>query len=138
MNRKAPAGAVTPPERGPRIERMPTVDIPKFSADAPPPPEPYAYPTPVELARLRAEREATPAAYGGLGGLVTLGRHGPEHFRRMARKRWGREAVAPGRPCSGCSGRFPGKDLTEVGDDCLTYFEGDELCRSCADAAGVA
>ncbi len=36
------------------------------------------------------------------------------------------------RECAGCSGRFRGRDLFEVGDDDLTYFEGDELCRECA------
>ena len=34
------------------------------------------------------------------------------------------------RTCAGCSGRFRGRDLVEV-QDSLTYFEGDELCRSC-------
>ena len=41
-------------------------------------------------------------------------------------------AKAKTRPCSGCSGRFRGRDLFEVGDDDLTYFQGDELCRECA------
>jgi hypothetical protein len=41
-------------------------------------------------------------------------------------------ARAKTRTCAGCSGRFRGRDLFEVGDDDLTYFESDELCRSCA------
>ncbi len=41
-------------------------------------------------------------------------------------------AKAKTRVCSGCSGRFRGRDLFEVGDDDLAYFEGDELCRGCA------
>ena len=36
------------------------------------------------------------------------------------------------RSCASCGGRFSGQDLFEVGDDHLTFFEGDELCRSCA------
>jgi hypothetical protein len=36
------------------------------------------------------------------------------------------------RACAGCSGRFRGRDLFEVGEGDLTYFEGDELCRECA------
>ena len=36
------------------------------------------------------------------------------------------------RSCAGCSGRFRVRDLFEVGDDDLTYFEGDDLCRECA------
>ncbi len=36
------------------------------------------------------------------------------------------------RPRAECGGRFGGRDLFEVGDDDLTYFEGDELCRGCA------
>ncbi|MDP8952336.1 MAG: SWIM zinc finger family protein [Actinomycetota bacterium] len=38
--------------------------------------------------------------------------------------------------CDGCGGRFPRRDLFEVGDH-LTFFEGDELCRPCALAHGV-
>jgi hypothetical protein len=40
------------------------------------------------------------------------------------------------RTCAGCSGRFRGRDLFEVGEGDLTYFEGDELCRPCARAHG--
>ncbi len=55
----------------------------------------YVYPGPVALARLRAERardagQASPALWGSLGGLVTLDRHGREHYRRMALRRWSR------------------------------------------------
>ena len=41
------------------------------------------------------------------------------------------------RSCAGCRGRFQGRDLSEVGDGHLTFFEGDELCRSCARNHGV-
>ncbi len=39
--------------------------------------------------------------------------------------------------CDGCGERFPRRDMYEVGDDHLTFFEGDELCRPCATRAGV-
>lgn len=42
--------------------------------------------------------------------------------------------------CSGCGSRFPRRELIElheVNHDSLTYFHGDELCRECADNAGV-
>ncbi len=39
--------------------------------------------------------------------------------------------------CDGCGGRFPRRDLFEVGDDNLMFFEGDELCRPCAGRYGV-
>jgi hypothetical protein len=42
--------------------------------------------------------------------------------------------------CSGCSRRFRRRELVECiegSHDGLTYFDGDHLCRSCADAAGV-
>ena len=39
--------------------------------------------------------------------------------------------------CADCGGRFSGRDLFEVSDDHLTFFEGDELCRSCARNHGV-
>jgi hypothetical protein len=41
------------------------------------------------------------------------------------------------RTCAGCGGSFSGRDLLEVSDDHLTFFEGDELCRSCARSHGV-
>jgi hypothetical protein len=43
--------------------------------------------------------------------------------------------------CSGCGGRFASRELTELTEDnhdYLTYFDGDLLCRTCADNAGVA
>jgi hypothetical protein len=42
--------------------------------------------------------------------------------------------------CSGCGGRFTSRELTELHEDnhdILTYFDGDLLCRECADNAGV-
>jgi hypothetical protein len=42
--------------------------------------------------------------------------------------------------CAGCGLRFRRRelvDLVEDNHDDLTYFHGDHLCRSCADAAGV-
>ncbi len=34
--------------------------------------------------------------------------------------------------CDGCGERVWRRDLVEVGDDSLAFFEGDELCRPCA------
>ncbi len=45
-------------------------------------------------------------------------------------------AKAKTRECAGCSGRFRGRDLVEVGNDSLSFFERDELCRPCARAHG--
>lgn len=40
--------------------------------------------------------------------------------------------------CAGCGRRFPRRELIEVGDDNLTFFEGDLLCRHrCAGYSGV-
>ncbi len=42
--------------------------------------------------------------------------------------------------CSGCGGHFASRDLTELHEDNhdnLTYFDGDQLRRTCADNAGV-
>jgi hypothetical protein len=42
--------------------------------------------------------------------------------------------------CSGCGGKYPHQELIELHEDNhdnLTYFHGDQLCRSCADGAGV-
>lgn len=40
--------------------------------------------------------------------------------------------------CAGCGARFRHRELVEVlGAESLTYFEGDLLCRACADNAGV-
>ncbi len=41
------------------------------------------------------------------------------------------------RECAGCRERFMGRDLTHVGEDHPTFFEGDELCRRCAYLHGV-
>lgn len=41
------------------------------------------------------------------------------------------------RECAGCLGRFEGRELVEVGDDHLTFFEHDELCGPCALEHGV-
>ncbi len=41
------------------------------------------------------------------------------------------------RECDSCRERFAGRDLHEVGDDHLTFFEGDELCEACAVGHGV-
>ena len=39
--------------------------------------------------------------------------------------------------CEGCGDRFPNRELVEVGDDNLTFFEGDALCEVCALNHGV-
>jgi hypothetical protein len=42
--------------------------------------------------------------------------------------------------CAGCGLRFRWRELVYLGEgnhDSLTYFDGDHLCRSCANAAGV-
>jgi hypothetical protein len=42
--------------------------------------------------------------------------------------------------CDGCFERFPVRELVELTEDNhdgLTYFDGDHLCRMCADGAGV-
>jgi hypothetical protein len=39
--------------------------------------------------------------------------------------------------CDGCGERVWRRDLFEVGDDNLTFFEGDELCRPCSRVHGV-
>ena len=65
----------------------------------------YLYPHPLSLARDHAEAErirlADTAAYssmcatwGRLGGLTTLYRYGPEHYRTLALLRWGRITAA--------------------------------------------
>jgi uncharacterized Zn finger protein len=43
--------------------------------------------------------------------------------------------------CAGCGERFRRRDMVECVEDNhdgLTYFDGDQLCRVCADNAGVA
>ncbi len=69
---------------------------------------------------------ARPALPGGVAEDLD----GLEHVGEIV----GRAVVAASklRSCTGCCGRFWGRDLFEVGDDDLTYFEGDELCRECA------
>lgn len=153
------------PGARPTEERMPTVDTPEFSARAPLPGDERAeqlflYPHPLRLARDRAEAErirlADREAYaamcrtlGQLGGLSTYYAYGPSYFRVLALFRWGKatdedlesaRAHAKTRPCSGCRGRFLGRNLTEITEDhkSLTFFEGDELCPSCARDHGVA
>ena len=39
--------------------------------------------------------------------------------------------------CAGCGERHRHRDMYEVGDDHLTFFEGDELCRPCARRHGL-
>lgn len=39
-------------------------------------------------------------------------------------------------PCSGCGRRFRHRELTEVPEDSLTFFEGDRLCEGCVAAHG--
>ena len=39
--------------------------------------------------------------------------------------------------CIGCGGRFRHRDLYDVGEDSLTFFEGDVLCGGCARDHGV-
>lgn len=48
---------------------------------------PFSYPHPLQLARARAERIETHAAWGALGGLTTLYRHGTDHYRRLSAMR---------------------------------------------------
>jgi hypothetical protein len=57
--------------------------------------------------------------------------------RILAHPRTPTEKVAV---CSGCGGKYPHRELielTEGNHDNLTYFHGDNLCRSCANDAGV-
>lgn len=39
--------------------------------------------------------------------------------------------------CADCKVRLLHRDLYEVGEDHLTWFEGDELCEPCAGNAGI-
>jgi hypothetical protein len=45
-----------------------------------------------------------------------------------------RKATAP---CAGCGRRYRHQDLYDVGEDSLTFFEGDVVCRECACAHGI-
>jgi len=47
--------------------------------------QPYRYPDAVEMARVRALKEPSPAARGLIGGLETLTRYGKQHYVRMSR-----------------------------------------------------
>jgi CRISPR/Cas system endoribonuclease Cas6 (RAMP superfamily) len=40
-------------------------------------------------------------------------------------------------PCAGCGRRFRFRDLFEVPEGDLTFFEGDRLCRECACSHGA-
>src|SRR5215213_6472051 len=64
-----------------------TVDEASLAHDPARSPEeqPYRYPNAVELARMRASKEPSPAARGLIGGLVTLNRYGRQHYVRMIR-----------------------------------------------------
>lgn len=69
-----------------------------------------------------------------------IARYWTEHPDRLAQVL--REALPNGKTgtCSGCGRRFPNWELVELGEgnhDGLTYFDGDRLCRECADGAGV-
>ena len=76
---------------------------------------------------------------------VTIGRNGAScecrdfEFRGSGCKHIVAATVARAKTgrCDGCGGRFPRRDMYEVGDDNLTFFEGDELCRPCAGRHGV-
>jgi hypothetical protein len=47
--------------------------------------QPYRYPDAVEMACVRALKEPSPAAYGLIGGLVTLSRYSKQHYVRISR-----------------------------------------------------
>ncbi len=114
----------------------------------------YLYPHPLTLARDHAEAErfrladsvaysSMCATWGRLGGLSTYYRYGSAYFRLLAMRRWEKitaEDLAAARSseeCFDCHRRFLGRDLYEVGEDNLTFFEGDLLCRNCAGHHGV-
>lgn len=40
--------------------------------------------------------------------------------------------------CDGCGRRYPNTERVEVGEDSLTFFDGDELCLGCALGHGEA
>lgn len=76
---------------------------------------------------------------------VRIGRHGEscecadfEHRNATCKHIYAASlAKAKTASCSGCSRRFKHRDLVEVGDDSLTFFEADLLCRTCARDHGV-
>ena len=80
---------------------------------------------PVE-ARLQRAGRRVGVLWGLLGDGARRGVRLPEGRLRRA---------APG--VRGVGDRFTGRDLFEVGDDHLTFFEGDELCLPCAVKHGV-
>ena len=54
-----------------------------------------------------------------------------EHIH--AAKKWAKRSGQ----CADCKVRLLHRDLYEVGEDHLTFFEADELCGECAASAGV-
>ncbi len=78
------------------------------------------------LERASHEKPAQPARGEGL-----------EHVGDVTARVLARTVAANDRECAGCGGLFHGRDFYEVGDDNLTFSEGDELCHSCAGAHGV-
>ena len=76
---------------------------------------------------------------------VTIGRKGEScecrdfEFRGSGCKHIVAATVARAKTgrCDGCGGRFPRRELFEVEEGHLTFFEGDELCRPCAVRHGV-
>ncbi len=54
--------------------------------------------------------------------------------KHIAAVRVVRKATAP---CAGCGRRFRHRELVEVPENHLTFFEGDMLCPECAGAHGV-
>jgi hypothetical protein len=57
-----------------------------------------------------------------------------EHCKHASAARYVKARTAT---CSGCSARFRHRELYEVGEGNLTFFEGELLCRSCGLAHGV-
>jgi hypothetical protein len=69
-------------------------------------------------------------------GLCTCPDH-PPAGERCKHETAARYVKAKTATCSGCSERGRHQDLYEVGEDNLTFFEGDLLCHGCACAHGV-
>lgn len=57
-----------------------------------------------------------------------------EECKHLSAARYVKARIAT---CSGCGDRVRHRDLYEVGDDNLTFFEGDLVCRECAVGHGV-